>query len=168
MSIKNLEEKFMTGLGGLYDAEYRFSDALVEMLELASSQSVKSLFQQQMSEAKQQVGNLEQVYDILSQIAEREKSDGAAGVVKEGQKLIEAAGNSPALLEMTMLTSALKMKYYEIASYRGLVAEAQMLKQTEMAQLLERNLRQEEQMAQRIEADMNTLLQQSQGQATAV
>lgn len=165
MSVTTLEEKFVLGLGGIYDAEYRFSDALVEMLDQATSHLVKSLLQQQMSEAKQQISNLEQVYEILSQIAEREKSDGAAGMVKEGQKLIEAAVDSPALLELAIANAALKMKYYEIASYRGMLAEAQLMNQNEIAQLLQQNLQQEEQMAQKIEHDMHILVQQSQSRA---
>lgn len=166
MAIKKLEEKFMLGLSGIYDAEYRFSDALTEMLDQATSHSVKSLLQQQMSQSKEQIGNLEQVYEILSQIADREKNDGAAGMIKEGQKLLAAAADSPALLEMTIANSALKMKYYEIATYRGLLAEAQLMNQPEMAQLLQQNLQQEEQMARKIEQDMHDLVQRSQTQAT--
>lgn len=165
MAITTLEEKFVLGLGGIYDAEHRFSSAFVEMLDQATSQSVKSLLQQQMSEGKQQIANLEQVYEILSQIAEREKNDGAAGIVKEGQKLIEAATDSPELLELTIVNAALKTKYYEIASYRGMIAEAQLMNQPEISQLLQQNLQQEEQMARKIEADMHTLVQQSQSRA---
>ena len=165
MAIKNLEEKFMLGLGGIYDAEYKFSDALTKMFDQATSHSVKSLVQQQMSESKQQIGNLEQVYEILGQIADREKNAAAAGMVKEGQKLLAAVADSPALLEMTIANSALKMKYYEIATYRGLLAEAQLMNQPEMAQLLQQNLQQEEQMARKIEQDMHNLVQQSQGQS---
>jgi ferritin-like metal-binding protein YciE len=47
--------------------------------------------------------------------------------------------------------AAAKTEHYEIASYQGLVEKARLMGQQEVARLLQENLRQEEQMARRVE-----------------
>lgn len=161
MAITTLEDKFVHELGSIYDAEYVFLEAQQGMLDQADSQVVLSMLREHITGAKQQIENLEQAYQLISQNAKRAKCDGADGVVKEGWKLLEESADSQALVDIAIVSAALKIKYYKIASYRGLIAGAQVLGQSEVIQLLKRNLQQEELAAQKIEQDLPILLQQA-------
>jgi Domain of unknown function (DUF892) len=55
-----------------------------------------------------------------------------------------------AVLTMFDLGAASKTEHYEIASYRGLIEKARLMGQQHVVQLLEQNLRQEEEMAEKV------------------
>ena len=79
----------------------------------------------------------------------------------------EAAG-VPALLDCVINGAAGKVEHYEIASYRGLIAGAELMGQEQVVALLRENLSQEEQTAQLVEQSEPTLLRkalQQEGQA---
>lgn len=161
MAITTLEDKFVHELGDIYDAEHVFLEAQQGMLNQANSQVVQEMLRQHIANAKQQIETLEQVYQLISQNAKRTKCEGADAIVKEGWNLLEESGDSEVLVDVAITSAALKMKYYKIASYRVLIAGARMIGLNEIVELLERNLQQEEQAAQKIEQDMPALLQQA-------
>ncbi|MDQ3650222.1 MAG: DUF892 family protein [Acidobacteriota bacterium] len=161
MAINNLQEKMIHGLGDMYDAEHQFLEAQQEMLPQANSQTVKSLLEQHIAETEQQITILEQVYDLLGESPERIKCTGAAGIVSEGQKTLKEVSKSPALVDLAIAGGCSKVEHYEIASYRALITGAQQTGQTEVAQLLQQILRQEEQTAQKIEQSTPELYQQA-------
>lgn len=161
MAINNLQEKFLHGLGDIYDAEHRFLDAQQEMLEQAQSTTVQGLLKSHITQTEQQIETLEQVYKLLGESPEREKCFAATGIVEEGQHLLEEVSGNPALIDLAIAGSCAKVEHYEIATYRGLITGAQCMGQTDAARLLEKNLNQEEQTAQKIETSMATLFDQA-------
>jgi len=167
MAIKTLQEKFMHGLGDIYDAEHRFLDAQQTMLPNADSDLVRTSLETHIAETEQQIVNLTQVYEILGVTPQRVSCDGAAGIVKEGDKLLSETKNVPALADLAIVGGCSKVEHYEIASYRGLIAGAEMMGQTEIVRLLSKNLQQEENTAQKLEASMPELLQNAMRTATA-
>jgi len=167
MAIKTLQEKFMHVLGDIYDAEHRFLDAQQTMLPNADSDLVRTSLETHIAETEQQIVNLTQVYEILGVTPQRVSCDGAAGIVKEGDKLLSETKNVPALADLAIVGGCSKVEHYEIASYRGLIAGAEMMGQTEIVRLLSENLQQEENTAQKLEASMPELLQNAMRTATA-
>lgn len=167
MAIKTLQEKFMHGLGDIYDAEHRFLDAQQTMLPNADSDLVRTSLETHIAETEQQIVNLTQVYEILGVTPQRVSCDGAAGIVKEGDKLLSETKDVPALADLAIVGGCSKVEHYEIASYRGLIAGAEMMGQTEIVRLLSENLQQEENTAQKLEASMPELLQNAMRTATA-
>ncbi len=167
MAIKTLQEKFMHGLGDIYDAEHRFLDAQQTMLPNADSDLVRTSLETHIAETEQQIVNLTQVYEILGVTPQRVSCDGAAGIVKEGDKLLSETKDVPALADLAIVGGCSKVEHYEIASYRGLIAGAEMMGQTEIVRLLSENLQQEENTAQTLEASMPELLQNAMRSATA-
>lgn len=161
MAITTLEEKFVHGLGDIYDAEHRFLAAQEKMLPNASSSAVKELLEKHIVETQQQIVNLTRVHEILGLTAERVSCDGAAGIVTEGDKLLKETQAVPALADLAISGGCSKVEHYEIASYRGLIAGAEQMGQTEIVQLLSENLQQEEATAQKIETSMPALLQKA-------
>ncbi len=161
MAINNLNEKFMHELGDIYDAEHRFLEAQQEMLKQAKNTTVKTLLEEHITQTEQQIQNLEQVYSALDQRPKRMKCDAAAGLVSEGQKMMKEASGNPAILDCVIAGSQVKVEHYEVASYRGLIQGAELMGQDEILQLLQQNLQQEEQTAQRVEQSVPKLLKQA-------
>lgn len=166
MAIKTLQEKFMHSLGDIYDAEHRFLDAQQTMLPNADSETVKANLETHIAETEQQIVNLTKVYEILGVTPERVSCDGAAGIVKEGDKLLSETKDVPALADLAITGGCSKVEHYEIASYRGLIAGAKLMGQTEIVRLLSENLEQEENTAQKLESSMPELLQTAMQTAT--
>lgn len=161
MAIKTLNEKFLHGLGDIYDAEHQFLEAQQEMLPQANSTTVKSLLEQHIQETQQQITVLEQVFEALGESAERETCAAAKGIVKEGEKTLSEVSGNPALVDLAISGSCGKVEHYEIANYRMLITGAEQMGQTQVAQLLRKNLQQEEATAQKIESSAPSLFQQA-------
>lgn len=161
MAIKNLNEKFIHELGDIYDAEHRFLEAQQQMLQQANNSTVKKLLEEHIEQTEQQIQNLEQAYSVLGEKPKRIKCDAAAGLVSEGQKTMKEAANNPAILDCVIAGAQAKVEHYEVASYRGLIEGARVMGQDEVLQLLEQNLQQEEQTAQRVEKSVPQLLKQA-------
>ncbi len=161
MAIKTLEEKFIHGLGDIYDAEHRFLEAQQTMLPNASSSTVQAALKKHIAETEQQIVNLTKVHKVLGLTAKRVACDAAKGLVSEGDKLLKETKDVPALADLAIVGSCSKVEHYEIASYRGLIAGAEQMGQTDVARLLSENLQQEENTAQTLESSMPTLLKQA-------
>lgn len=161
MVINTLEEKFAFSLNSIYDAEHQFLEAQQTMLESTNSSTVKSMLEKHIAETEQQIVNLTRVYEILGLTPKRVTCDAAEGLVTEGNKVLTATADVPALADLAISDSNSKVEHFEIATYRGLIASAQMMGQTEIVQLLQQNLDQEENTAQTLEATMPALLERA-------
>jgi ferritin-like metal-binding protein YciE len=161
MAIKTLEEKFQHGLGDIYDAEHRFLEAMQTMSATAESRTVLESLETHMAETEQQIVNLTRVYELLGLTPKRIACDAAKGLVSEGNKLLKETQDVPELADLGIVGSCSKVEHYEIAAYRGLIASAESVGQTEIARLLRENLQQEEKTAQLLETTMPTLLKQA-------
>ncbi len=160
MAIITTHEKFMHELGDIYDAEHRFLKGQQEMLQHATDPQLQSMLQEHIQQSQQQTQNLEQVFQLLGQPAKGDKCDAAQGLVTEAQKTMKEA-EVDALRDCLIGSAATKVEHYEIASYRGLITGAQLMGQQEVVTLLQQNLQQEEQTAQRLEQNAPQLLRQA-------
>lgn len=161
MAIKTLQEKFLHGLGDIYDAEHQFLEAQQTMSEQATSETVLALFEKHIPETEQQIANLEKVFELLGEKPERVKCQGAAGLVTEGNKLLKETTKNPALADLAIAGANAKVEHYELACYEALILGAEMMGQKEIVKLLKENLKQEQQTAQKISDAMPTLLQEA-------
>jgi ferritin-like metal-binding protein YciE len=161
MAINNLQEKFTHELGDIYDAEHQFLKGQEEMLQNATDPNLQQMIQQHMQQSKQQIQNLEQVFNVLGQQPQRVMCDGAKGIVSEGQKAIKETSGSDTLRDCAIAGAAERVEHYEIASYRGLITAASLMGQQDIVSLLQQNLQQEESTAALIEQSTPTLLQKA-------
>jgi ferritin-like metal-binding protein YciE len=161
MTINTLEEKFTFELNSIYDAEHQFLEAQQTMLESANSSDVKAMLEKHIAETEQQIVNLTRVHEILGLTAKRQTCAAAKGLVTEGNTILTATADVPALADLAINGSNFKVEHFEIATYRGLIAGAQMMGQTEVVQLLSENLQQEENTAQALEASKPALLEKA-------
>lgn len=161
MAITTLEEKFTFELGSIYDAEHQFLEAQQTMLESANSPAVQQMLEKHIAETEQQIVNLSRIHEILGLTAKRETCAAAKGLVTEGNTILSETEDVPALADLAIAGSNSKVEHFEIACYRGLIAGAQTMGQTEVVQLLTQNLQQEENTAQTLEANLPSLLEKA-------
>lgn len=161
MTIKSFDEKFRYELSVLYDAEHQFLEAQRHMVDQASDNNLKSMLEMHIGQTEEQIGKLEQVFSALEHEPNRIKSGAASGLIADAQKLMKEVANHPQLLNPAIGGAQAKVEHFEIACYRGLVASARQMGNRQIVQLLEQNLQQEEQTAQKIEQSMTELLQQA-------
>ena len=87
--MKNLQELFEHELKDLYSAEKQLVDALPKMQAAASHKELKKGFADHLEQTK---GHLEKVKGILDELDVNPgstKCDGMAGLIKEGESVIE-------------------------------------------------------------------------------
>ncbi|BAY74421.1 hypothetical protein NIES25_08340 [Nostoc linckia NIES-25] len=159
--ITNLRDKFIYELGGIYDAEHRFLEAQQLMWQCSQHNQLKSLLETHIRETEQQIRNLEQAFSNLGQQPQRVTCDAAAGLISDAQKLTLLAADNPKIVELGVAGAQAKVEQLEIVTYRGLIKGAQEIGQNEVVRLLQQNLQQEEQTAQKIEQHLPQLLQEA-------
>jgi ferritin-like metal-binding protein YciE len=157
MTISTTNEKFLHELGDIYDAEHRFLEAHQEMLSQVNETSLREGLEKHIEQTQQQIEVLEQVYQALGQQPEREGCEAAKGILLEAQQNLQNAGTDH-IRDCFICASSLKIEHYEISAYRGLVVTAQQIGYEDIELLLQGNLKQEEETAQKLEVDSPMLV----------
>ena len=164
MPITNAQELFLHELAALYDAEHTIIFGLQAMSQGATDENLRSAVEQHHEQTQGHIQNLEQVFNQLGQEPYRETNEIAQGAAKELQKGLGEAHQSPELVDCVIISAAIKVEHFEIASYRALITAAQQMGQDEIVDLLQQNLQQEEQTAQIAEQSAPALIQKAMGQ----
>ena len=81
------------------------------------------------------------------------------GMKKEAQDMIEKV--SPELLDGTLAGGATHVEHYEIATYKGLITDAESLGKEDVVALLQENLEQEEHTLMEVERTAQRLAQRA-------
>lgn len=157
--ITTLQQQFIYEVSRMYDAENRFLEAQQMMWECCQNNQLKSVIETHIQETEQHIENIEQVLSILGEQPQRVTCDVAAGLISECQKFSLLAATNTKLVDLGLATWHSKIEQLEIVSYRSLIKVAEQMQQGQIVQLLEQNLRQEEQTAQKLEQLMISLVQ---------
>ena len=168
--ITSLQQKFIYEINTMYDAENRFLEAQQMMWQCCQNNKLKTVIEPHIQETEQHIKNLEQVLNILGEKPQRITCDLAVGLISEGQRFALLAADNPKIIDLGLAEWHSKIEQLEIACYRGLIKVAEQMGQNQVVQLLEQNLHQEEQTAQKLEQLMMQLVQeakQTEAKATA-
>jgi ferritin-like metal-binding protein YciE len=162
MKLETLNDLLLDHLKDLYDAEHQITKALPKMAEAASSQQLKSAFQQHLSETENQIRRLEQAFGTMGKKATRKTCKGMKGVIEEGDEILKEDAD-PSVRDAGLISAAQKVEHYEIAGYGTARSYAQMLGMTEVANLLQQTLDEEgmtdEKLTQLAESSINVQAQ---------
>lgn len=166
MTMQRPEELFLHELSDMYDGEEHILKILPKLAEESGNSEVRSAFEMHEQQTREQIQNLDQCFQLLG--AERQKvtCDAVLGLKKEHDSFLKEKPDD-AILTMFDLGAASKTEHYEIASYEGLIAKAQLMGQQSVARLLEQNLRQEQEMAQKVSQLSQQLGRQATGAVSA-
>jgi len=158
MAISTMQDLMLDQLGDVYDAEHRFLKGQQEMVQNATDQQLKSGIQLHIEQTQGHIQNLEQVFSLMGQQPKGVTCEASQGLVSEAKKDMQGAG-SDSIRDVLIDGAALRVEHYEIAAYTALIAGARLMGQQQAVSLLQQNLQQEQQTAQKLEQMTTTLLQ---------
>jgi ferritin-like metal-binding protein YciE len=139
-----LEKVFEDLLKDIYSAETQLVEALPKMAKAAHSEDLQDAIQKHLEETKRHVDRLEKVFKRMNiDKSEVETCAAMEGLIEEGEKIIDEYEEGPAR-DSALIIGAQKVEHYEIASYGSLCELADVLRQTQVLDILERTLQEEE------------------------
>jgi ferritin-like metal-binding protein YciE len=137
-----LKELYIDELKDIYSAETQLVKALPKMAKAASSNELRSGFEEHLEQTKGHVSRLEQIFQALEEKPGGKKCMGMVGLIKEGG---EVAGEDYVddAKDSALIGAAQRVEHYEIAAYGTARTMAQKLGQTEAYELLSQTLQEE-------------------------
>ncbi len=162
MPIANTRELLLHELCELYDAEHRFLEGQVQMVHEATDSDLQSSIESHIYQTRQHIRNLEQFFREIGQEPRRWTNEVAQRLVNEAQEGVQET-QSDALRDCMINAAVVKVEHFEIGSYRSLIAGARLImgQSTVVDNLLQTNLRQEEETAQIAEQSTGVLFQKA-------
>ena len=168
MAINTPQQLWQHELQDIYDAEHQFLNGQQEMLSKANDPKLQQMLTEHIRQTEGQISNLEQVFNLAGLRPQRVMCDAAKGLVSEARKTISECKDAPLICDNAILGAASRVEHYEIAVYRALITGARLMGKAEVVSLLQQNLQQEEQTAQKIEQTLPEMLQKAASQTTGV
>ena len=138
-----LRDFFVDELKDIYWAEKHLTKALPKMAKAATTDILRSAFEEHLAVTHAQITRLEQVFALLGEKAQAKKCDAMEGIVKEGESVIEDTEKDTMTRDVALIVAAQKAEHYEIATYGGLVQLAVTLGLHDAADLLAITLQEE-------------------------
>ncbi len=137
-----LKDFFIDCLKDIYWAENALVKALPKMAENATSPKLASAIKDHLAVTKNQVTRLEKIFDIMGEKAVAKKCEAMAGLLKEGDSILEETMPGP-VRDAGIIAASQKIEHYEIATYGTLYAFAKTLGENDAAKLLKQTLAEE-------------------------
>lgn len=142
MKLNNLNDLLIHELKDLYNAENQISKALPKMAKAASSEELRTAFQNHLTETQTQIERLEQVFEIIGEKATGEKCKAMEGIIKEAEDMLEQKADK-SVMDAALIASAQRVEHYEIAGYGTVCTYAKQLGMKDVMDLLQMNLSEE-------------------------
>lgn len=142
MDIDTMEKLFVHELKDLYSAENQILEALQKMTKKATHAKLKSAFEEHLTQTKDQVKRLEQIFDDLEYEPGGQKCKGMEGLIEEGEDAMEDAEDDE-VRDAAMIAAAQRVEHYEIAGYGTARTYARLLGNDKAAKLLQTTLDEE-------------------------
>jgi ferritin-like metal-binding protein YciE len=144
MPNENLKKLYVDELKDLFSAENQLLKALPKMAKAASSEELRTGFEEHLEQTKGHVQRLEQIFESLDESPKGKKCVGMEGLLKEGSEVMEEDFED-AVLDAGLIGAARRVEHYEMAAYGAACEIAKVLGQTKHASLLEKTLAEEKQ-----------------------
>ena len=144
MNLQTLDDVLVDQLGDLLDAEKQLVQALPKMASAASDEKLQKAFKEHLSETRDHVSRLEDIFGRLGKQPPRETCKAMQGLVAEGEEIIAAQGD-PAAKDAALIAAAQRVEHYEIAGYGTAKTLADQLGHGDAKDLLDQTLDEESQ-----------------------
>jgi ferritin-like metal-binding protein YciE len=142
MKIESLNDLFTHKLQATYYAEQEIIKALPKMIEASQSPELKQSFSEHLSETRQQLQRLEQIFQAMGQKPETSQCDIIDANIGSCEKLIKHS-EPGATRDAGLIAGAQSVEHYEIVHYGTLASWAKDLRLTQIVPLLEATLKEE-------------------------
>jgi ferritin-like metal-binding protein YciE len=142
MKLGSLHDVFVEELKDLYSAETQLTKALPKMAKAASSDELRTAFEEHLKETEGQVQRLETIFEELDVSPKGKKCKAMAGLIEEGAEVIDTDGEE-AVKDAALIAAAQKVEHYEIAGYGTVRNFAELLGLDDVVNLLQETLDEE-------------------------
>jgi ferritin-like metal-binding protein YciE len=149
MGHNELKELYIDELRDLYDAEDKLVKALPKFAKAASSDRLRTGFEEHLEQTRGHLSRLEEIFEALGEKPTGKKCAGMAGLVKEGQEILDE-DFSAEVMDAALISAAQRVEHYEIAAYGCVSSWAQLLGDSEANALLEKTLEEERETDQKL------------------
>lgn len=114
--LNSLEDVFLEQLADLRSAEQQLVAALPKVAAAASSDELRSAFEEHLEQTRGHVGRLEKIIADLPATAPGEHCEGMEGLIREGEQLLAKPGDAGSK-DAALIAAAQRIEHYEIAAY---------------------------------------------------
>src|SRR4026207_492931 len=137
-----LHDAFIEELRDTYDAEKQLIKALPKLAKAAASTDLRAAFETHLEETRGHVERLEQVFESLDEKPRGKHCEGIAGIIEEGKSIMEEDFDD-ATMDACLIAAGQRAEHYEMAAYGTVIAWAEAMGHTEVAELLQQTLDEE-------------------------
>lgn len=129
-------------LKDLYSAENQLTKALPKMAKAATSEELSEAFETHLQQTEGHVARLEKIGQLLGESMKGKKCKAMEGLVAEGKEIMEE-DMAPAILDLALIGAAQKVEHYEISGYGTARTLAELVGESQIAQILQETLDEE-------------------------
>lgn len=149
MERNTLRELYVDELRDIYDAEKQLIKVLPKMAKAASSNDLRTGFEEHLEQTREHARRLEQIFTTLGEKATGKKCKAMQGLVEEGSEMIEEDFEGE-VKDAGLIAAAQRVEHYEIAAYGTVRTYANILEEDEAVELLEKTLEEEKETDQKL------------------
>jgi ferritin-like metal-binding protein YciE len=142
MPVNNLRDALVEEIKDLYNAEKQLTKALPKLARRATSDELRDAFESHLEETEGQITRLERVFELLDEKPRSKHCAGIAGIIEEGSEMMQEDAED-SVMDAILIASGQRAEHYEIGAYGSVIAWAEALELTEVAQLLNETLAEE-------------------------
>lgn len=147
----------------LYSAEKQLTKAIPKMAKGSNDPALKEAFTAHLKETQGQVTRLERIGELLEIKVTGKKCVGMEGIIKEGAEALEEEGEED-VLDLGIIGAGSRVEHYEMAGYMTAISLANQCGCTDVAELLEESLAEEEAAETKLRGIMADLVKRAPGE----
>jgi ferritin-like metal-binding protein YciE len=142
MKLASLEDLYVNELRDLYSAENQLLKALPKVAKAATSQELRSAFEDHRKETEGHVERLERIFTGLEVSPKGKKCKAMEGLIEEGKEVIEEDADAE-IKDAALIAAGQRVEHYEMAGYGCVRTFAQILGRNDEVKLLQQTLDEE-------------------------
>jgi ferritin-like metal-binding protein YciE len=147
MELSTLQDLLEEQIKDLYSAETQLVKAMSKISKKISSDELKGLFNQHLTETEQQVGRLEQISKSMKMKLTGKRCLAMEGLIAEAIEALSLDGEDD-ILDLALIAAVRRVEHYEISAYSSARDLAEAIGEEDVVSLLDETLREEEQVEQ--------------------
>jgi len=149
--MKTAHELLVHGMEEMINTERKLVDALGEQEENATHRELKKAFNEHRKQTERQVDRLRQCFRNLEEEAHETAAAAITGLIDGYRDFMESNNPSTDITDVFSIAEAKKVENFETESYLTLIDLARSLGYDETRNLLEKNLKEEQETYQKLE-----------------
>lgn len=141
-NLDNLKKLYVDQLRHLHSGETQIIKALPKMIEKSSEPQLKQALEAHLKETRGHLTRLEQILRHCTGQVDSKRNKGIAALVSEGEDSITDTSDK-SVRDVGIIAAVQKVEHYEIAAYGTVRTFAEILGETQQADLLDKTLNEE-------------------------